>query len=36
LFDEKDEPEIDNARIMTQLAERFGLSEGVSLINILV
>jgi hypothetical protein len=36
LFDEKDETETDNSSITAQLAERFGLSEGESLINITV
>jgi hypothetical protein len=36
LFDEKDENATDNSSITTQLAERFGLSEGESLINITV
>ena len=36
LFDQKDETETDNSSITAQLAERFGLSEGESLINITV
>lgn len=36
LFDEKDEQATDNSSITAQLAERFGLSEGESLINITV
>jgi hypothetical protein len=36
LFDEKGETETDNSSITAQLAERFGLSEGESLINITV
>lgn len=36
LFDEKDETATDNSSITAQLAERFGLSEGESLINIKV
>ncbi|MBL4630907.1 MAG: hypothetical protein JKY14_07030 [Paraglaciecola sp.] len=36
LFEGKDESETDNASITAQLAERFGLSEGESLINITV
>jgi hypothetical protein len=36
LFDEKDETATDNSSITAQLAERFGLSEGESLINITV
>lgn len=36
LFDEKDETDTNNANITAQLAERFGLSEGESLINITV
>jgi hypothetical protein len=36
LFDEKDETETDNSSITAQLAERFGLSQGESLINITV
>jgi|TARA_R110000868_G_scaffold353788_1_gene614960 hypothetical protein len=36
LFDEKDETATDNSSITAKLAERFGLSEGESLINITV
>jgi hypothetical protein len=36
LFDEKDETAVDNSNITAQLAERFGLAEGQSLINITV
>lgn len=36
LFEQKDETETDNSSITAQLAERFGLSEGESLINITV
>lgn len=36
LFDQKEETETDNASIAAQLAEKFGLSEGESLINITV
>jgi hypothetical protein len=36
LFDENDETDTNNANITAQLAERFGLSEGESLINITV
>jgi hypothetical protein len=36
LFDEKEDTAIDNTSITAQLAERFGLSEGGSLINITV
>lgn len=36
LFNEKDETDTNNASITAQLAERFGLSEGESLINITV
>jgi hypothetical protein len=36
LFDDKEDTAIDNTSITAQLAERFGLSEGESLINITV
>jgi hypothetical protein len=36
LFEEKEESATDNSTIAAQLAERFGLSEGESLINITV
>ncbi|MFT2091221.1 hypothetical protein [Paraglaciecola sp. 2405UD69-4] len=36
LFEEKAETETDNSNITAQLAERFGLAEGESLINITV
>jgi hypothetical protein len=36
LFDEKDQTETDNSSITARLAERFGLTEGESLINITV
>lgn len=36
LFEEKEETETDNSSITAQLAERFGLAEGESLINITV
>ena len=36
LFDEKDQTETDNSSITARLAQRFGLTEGESLINITV
>lgn len=36
LFDEKDQGETDNSSITAKLAEKFGLAEGESLVNITV